>query len=91
VLGFYLATHGTEKKVRQVLDELLGSIYSLQNDKDIRARHKILDIDKHELLRVVLENFRKSTKWQRIFCEYIDQLNEFESAAKKNLESMDVS
>lgn len=84
MLGYQLASHGTEKKVRQVLDDLLGPVYSLQSDPVIRANHKILNIDKHELLREVLSNLAASTNWQRIFMEYQDQLNEIESAKKQN-------
>lgn len=84
MLGFQLASHGTEKKVRQVLDDLLGPICSLQSDAEVRAKHKILAIDKHELLREVLNNLRTSTNWQRIFMEYTDQLNEMESTKKQN-------
>lgn len=81
-LGYQLASHGSEKKVRQVLDDLLGPIYSLQNDSKVRAEHKVLTIDKHELLREVLNNLRSSTNWQRIYMEYQDQLNEMESGKK---------
>lgn len=84
MLGYQLASHGTEKKVRQVLDDLLGPFYSLQSDPEIRANHKTLNIDKHELLREVLSNLAASTNWQRIFMEYQDQLNEIESARKQN-------
>lgn len=83
MLGYQLASHGSEKKVRQVLDDLLGPIYSLQNDPEVRAHHKVLGIDKHELLREVLNNLRTSTNWQRIFMEYQDQLNEMESEKAK--------
>lgn len=84
VLGYQLASHGTEKKIRQVLDDLLGPVYSLQNDPESKAMHKILSIDKHDLLREVLNNLRSSTTWQRIYIEYHDQLNEIESAGKLN-------
>jgi protein HIRA/HIR1 len=84
LLGFQLAKHGTEKKVRQVLDDLLGPIYSLQNDPEFKANHRILTIDKHDLLREVLSNLRTSTNWQRIFMEYTDQLNEMGSEKKQN-------
>lgn len=82
MLGFQLATHASEKKVRQVLDDLLGPIYSLQ-DPEIRAKHKILSIDKHELLHEVLTNLRSTTNWQRIYMEYQDQLSEMEASSKK--------
>jgi cell shape-determining protein MreC len=84
MLGFQLSSHGSEKKIRQVLDDLLGPIYSLQNDSEIRARHKILSVDKHELLREVLKNLQTSTKWQRIYMEYKDQLSEMESYKRQN-------
>lgn len=77
MLGYQLASHASEKKVRQVLDELLGPVYSLQ-DPEIRAHHKILNIDKHDLLREVLTNLRSTSNWQRIYMEYQDQLNEME-------------
>jgi protein HIRA/HIR1 len=88
-LGYYLATHGTEKKVRQILDELLGPIFSLQNDAECRAKHTILNISKHDLLQEVLTHFKASTKWQRIYCEYSDQLKEMEASAKP--QTMDTS
>lgn len=84
LLGYQLASHGSEKKVRQVLDDLVGPIYSLQNDPAVRAKHKILTIDKHELLREVLNNLRSSTSWQRIYMEYQDQLNEMAAAKQQN-------
>lgn len=84
MLGFQLASHGSEKKVRQVLDDLLGPIHSLQNDPELRKNHKILTVDKHELLREVLNNLQASTNWQRIYMEYHDQLNEMETARKLN-------
>lgn len=84
MLGFQLSSHGSEKKVRQVLDDLLGPIYSIQNDPDVRAKHKILSVDKHELLREVLNNLQTSTKWQRIYMEYKDQLSEMESSKTQN-------
>lgn len=82
MLGFQLATHASEKKVRQVLDDLLGPIYSLQ-DPEIRAKHKILNIDKHELLIEVLANLRSTTNWQRIYMEYQDQLSEIKRSTKQ--------
>lgn len=81
MLGFQLASHGSEKKVRQVLDDLLGPIYSLQNDPEVRKNHKILSVSKHELLREVLSNLQTSTNWQRICMEYHDQLDELGAVA----------
>lgn len=84
MLGFQLASHGSEKKVRQVLDDLLGPTYTLQNDPEVRKNHKILSINKHELLREVLNNLQTSTNWQRIYMEYQDQLNEMDSVKVQN-------
>lgn len=85
-LGYFLATHGTEKKVRQVLDDLLGPVNSLKNDPQCLENHKILNISKHELLTEVLNNFRTSTKWQRIYCEYFDQLSEIKKSSTNVME-----
>lgn len=84
MLGYQLASHGTEKKLRQVLDDLLGPIYSLQSDATAREAHKVLSISKHELLREVLNSLKASTKWQRIWMEYQDQLGEMDAARKHN-------
>lgn len=84
MLGFQLASHGSEKKIRQVLDQLLGPVHSLQNDPELRKNHKILSVDKHELLREVLSNLKTSTNWQRIYMEYQEQLNELEGSKKLN-------
>lgn len=84
MLGYQLASHGTEKKLRQVLDDLLGPIYSLQSDASTRDAHKVLSISKHELLREVLNSLKASTKWQRIWMEYHDQLGEMDTARKHN-------
>lgn len=87
VLGYQLASHGSEKKIRQVLDDLLGPIQSLLNDEESRNQHKILDIDKLDLIEEVLNNLKSSTKWQRLWTEYQDQLMELKNS---NVEKMDV-
>lgn len=84
MLGYQLASHGTEKKLRQVLDDLLGPIYSLQSEASAREAHNVLSISKHELLREVLNSLKASTKWQRIWMEYHDQLSEIEPAKMHN-------
>lgn len=84
MLGYQLASHGTEKKLRQVLDDLLGSICSLQYDASLRDAHNVLTFSKHELLREVLNSLKASTKWQRIWMEYQDQLSEMEPVKKHN-------
>lgn len=79
MLGFQLAHTATEKRVRMFLDDLLGPIFGLANNVEARSNHKILTINKHELLKDALQHFRNQTKWQRIYMEYTDQLNEFET------------
>lgn len=82
MLGYNLALHGTEKKIRQLLDDLLGPIFSLSGDEEQRKKHKVLSIGKHDLLKEVLQHFRNN-KWQRIYMEYLDQLNEFTAKIEK--------
>lgn len=87
VLGYQLASHGTEKKIRQVLDDLLGPIQSMLTDDASRNEHKILGIDKLDLIEEVLNNLKTSTKWQRLWTEYQDQLAELKPS---NGEKMDI-
>lgn len=87
MLGYQLASHGTEKKIRQVLDDLLGPIQSHLDDDSSRSEHKILGVDKLDLIEEVLNNLKTSTKWQRLWTEYQDQLAELK---KSNGEKMDV-
>ncbi|XP_029720254.2 protein HIRA homolog isoform X1 [Aedes albopictus] len=68
MLGYQLAQHGTETKIRQVLDGLLGSPFHSGSDSSI------LGIPKHTLLEEILSQLRLQPKWQRIYMEYSDQL-----------------
>jgi hypothetical protein len=86
MLGYSLASHGSEKKIRQVLDDLLGPMHTLMNDVEARKQHKILNIDKLELLEEVLNNLKSSTKWQRIWTEYHDQFLEFKNETRMEIE-----
>uniref|UniRef100_A0A1B0CV75 Protein HIRA n=1 Tax=Lutzomyia longipalpis TaxID=7200 RepID=A0A1B0CV75_LUTLO len=67
-LGFHLAHHGTEQRLRLTLDDLLGSVHSTTNAD-------ILGISKLSLLDIVLENLKSQPKWQRIYMEYTEQLS----------------
>lgn len=71
MLGFQLAQHGTEEKVRQVLDGLLGSPFQLQTAGPSAA---ILGIPKRTLVEEILNQLKTQPKWQRIYMEYLDQI-----------------
>jgi hypothetical protein len=82
MLGYNLSLHGTEKKIRQLLDDLLGPVFSLASDEEARKKHQVLGMDKHDLLKDVLQHFRNN-KWQRLYMEYFDQLSEFTKNQEK--------
>ncbi|XP_062549225.1 protein HIRA homolog isoform X2 [Armigeres subalbatus] len=72
MLGFQLAQHGTEEKIRQVLDNLLGSPF--RSASTSASESSILGISKHALLEEILLQLKTQPKWQRIYMEYADQL-----------------
>lgn len=65
MLGYHLANHGSEERLRTLLDDLMGT----------KDKKEILGINKHILLESVLEQLKHQTKWQRLFMEYSDQLS----------------
>ena len=67
MFGYQLAQHGTEKKIRQILDDLMRP----------NCDEKVLNIRKHDLLEDVLRQLKTEPKWQRIFTEYSEQLKFF--------------
>uniref|UniRef100_A0A182VNK0 Protein HIRA n=1 Tax=Anopheles merus TaxID=30066 RepID=A0A182VNK0_ANOME len=79
MLGFQLALNGSEEKIRQVLDDLLGASHNsldpcrtlAGDDADDRS---VLGISKQLLMEDVLNHLKTQTKWQRIYTEYLDQL-----------------
>lgn len=87
MLGYSLASHGSEKKIRQILDDLLGPVHTLMNDEEARKQHKILNIDKLDLLEEVLNNLKSSTKWQRVWTEYQDQFMELKKSKQTQMET----
>uniref|UniRef100_A0A182IV44 Protein HIRA n=1 Tax=Anopheles atroparvus TaxID=41427 RepID=A0A182IV44_ANOAO len=74
MLGFQLALNGSEEKIRQVLDELLGASHSIDNRMDEDDNPSVLGISKYVLMEDVLNHLKSQTKWQRIYTEYLDQL-----------------
>ncbi|XP_055539121.1 protein HIRA homolog [Wyeomyia smithii] len=71
MLGFQLAQHGTEDKVRQVLDRLLGTTFQLPTTG---PEATILGIPKTTLLEEILNQLKTQPQWQRIYMEYTEQL-----------------
>lgn len=101
MLGLHLAQHGTEARIRILLDDLLGAAHTntLESLQDNQTKETILvscefrcfdaswwnligdiyyiqGIDKHNILLKVLDHLKNVPKWQRIFMEYTDQLND---------------
>uniref|UniRef100_A0A182QHA6 Protein HIRA n=1 Tax=Anopheles farauti TaxID=69004 RepID=A0A182QHA6_9DIPT len=74
MLGFQLALNGSEEKIRQVLDDLLGASHSLDTRNGDECDPTVLGISKHVFMEDVLNNLKTQTKWQRIYTEYLDQL-----------------
>uniref|UniRef100_A0A182M5Q8 Protein HIRA n=1 Tax=Anopheles culicifacies TaxID=139723 RepID=A0A182M5Q8_9DIPT len=74
MLGFQLALNGSEEKIRQVLDDLLGASHSLDTRMGDDNDPTVLGISKHVLMEDVLNHLKMQTKWQRIYTEYLDQL-----------------
>lgn len=88
MLGYHLANHGSEERLRTLLDDLMGSgncFSGRSNDKK-----EILGVSKHILLESVLEQLKHQTKWQRLFMEYSDQLSHVKKIDKE-YEDMDSS
>ncbi|KAM7348901.1 histone cell cycle regulator-like protein [Cochliomyia hominivorax] len=66
MLAFHLALGNNENKIRLLLNDLLGT-----GKRSISSTNEqILDIPKHELLELVLEQLKVHIKWQRIYMEY---------------------
>uniref|UniRef100_A0A182Y5W5 Protein HIRA n=1 Tax=Anopheles stephensi TaxID=30069 RepID=A0A182Y5W5_ANOST len=74
MLGFQLALNGSEEKIRQVLDDLLGASHSLDTRMGDDNDPAVLGISKHVFMEDVLNHLKMQTKWQRIYTEYLDQL-----------------
>lgn len=72
MLGYHLACNGTEKRIRLLLNDLLGSPMGVQTNAN---EHKILNVDKHVLLGIILKQLKTNSEWHRIYMEYSEQLN----------------
>lgn len=83
MLAYQLSSHGSENEIRQVLNNLLHSVCTLQCCNDFCANHKIINIDKRELLHELLRIFAASTNWQQIFKEFTEKLIKLDSGCKR--------
>lgn len=88
MLGYHLANHGSEERLRTLLDDLMGSGNCFSGGSKIKK--EILGVSKHSLLENCLEQLKHQTKWQRLFMEYTDQLSHIKKLDKE-CEDMDSS
>ncbi|CAG4912875.1 unnamed protein product [Colias eurytheme] len=70
----HLVAHGTEDHLRCILDDMLGPSHCTSLPK--KWESTILDIKKHDLLEEMLALLVRQLRWQRLYTEYSDQLNE---------------
>lgn len=82
VLGYHLAFHGSEQRIRLLLDDLLGSFHLPSNRNRNIKKNDILGIDKHILLKDILDHLKSQHQWQRLWMEYTEQLNLLEKHRK---------
>lgn len=71
-LASHLMQHGSEKRLRMMLDELLGPSHC--TSKPTKWKKEILGISKHDMLEDVLAMLGKQLRWQRLYVEYTDQM-----------------
>ncbi|XP_037920410.1 protein HIRA homolog [Hermetia illucens] len=86
MLGYHLAKHGTEKRIRLLLDDLLGPTYCGES----ADKSKILNVEKRTLLETVLNIIKLHPQWQRVYMEYSEQLNFITAISKRSSISNDM-
>ncbi|XP_017116305.1 protein HIRA homolog [Drosophila elegans] len=75
VLTFQLATHGSEKRMRVFLDDLLS----------IPEPGLSPFVPKLELMQCVLDTLKPHSEWQRLHSEYVELLRECKSERQKDI------
>ncbi|XP_037724878.1 protein HIRA homolog [Drosophila subpulchrella] len=75
MLTFQLATHGSEKRMRVFLDDLLT----------IPEPGISQFVPKLELMQCVLDTLKPHSEWQRLYSEYVDLLKECKSERQKDI------
>lgn len=90
MLGYHLSLHGTETRIRLLLDDLLGPVHlgSMRNRGD-GTSNQVLGVDKHEILDVVLGHFKVQHQWQRIWIEYSEQISMLANVKENGLNEDD--
>ncbi|CAK1581516.1 unnamed protein product [Parnassius mnemosyne] len=70
----HLVNHGTEDQLRYILDDMLGPSHCTSTPK--KWQSTVLGIKKHDILEEMLALLVKQLRWQRLYTEYADQLND---------------
>ncbi|CAG5051169.1 unnamed protein product [Parnassius apollo] len=70
----HLVNHGTEDQLRNILDDMLGPSHCTSTPK--KWQPTVLGIKKHDILEEMLALLVKQLRWQRLYTEYADQLND---------------
>ncbi|XP_060810940.1 protein HIRA homolog [Amyelois transitella] len=70
----HLVSHGTEDQLRNILDDMLGPSHCTSTPK--KWQSTILGIKKHDLLEDMLSLLVRQLRWQRMYSEYSEQLND---------------
>ncbi|XP_005185911.2 protein HIRA homolog [Musca domestica] len=81
MLVFYLAAHGNEKRLRDLLNDLLGSGRPTPGQEA-----KILNIPKHSILEATLEQIKLLPRWQRIYMEYNELYQDIKTFKREEVE-----
>lgn len=68
---------GLEKRLRVILDELMGPSHSSASKSTWDPM--ILGLKKHQLLDDVLKVIGGHLRWQRLYIEYYEQLSELKN------------
>uniref|UniRef100_A0A1B0G8R1 Protein HIRA n=1 Tax=Glossina morsitans morsitans TaxID=37546 RepID=A0A1B0G8R1_GLOMM len=82
MLAFQLAMSGNEKKLRLLLNDLLGS----PSIAGLKERTHILNISKHDLLENILKQLKAHIKWQRLYMEYNELYEKYKILRKKEVD-----
>ncbi|XP_016994371.2 protein HIRA homolog [Drosophila takahashii] len=75
MLTFQLATHGSEKRMRVFLDDLLST-------PEPEISQFVLKL---ELMQCVLDTLKPHSEWQRLYNEYVELLKECKSERQKDI------
>ncbi|XP_044020058.1 protein HIRA homolog [Aphidius gifuensis] len=77
LVSFLLTQEGLEKRLRVILDELMGPSHSSASKSTWDPM--ILGLKKHQLLDDVLKVIGGHLRWQRLYIEYYEQLSELKN------------